>query len=426
MELFLGSRLNILALGIPFAIFGRSLGYQDESVFVVALVGLVPLAERVSWVTEQLAAHTSKTLGGLLSATFGNITELIVCLYAIHDRLYRLVQLSMLGSILGNLLLVLGMALFVGGLRHKQQTFNRTVGTLNGGLLMLASLAILFPAVLHLNHETADLAKDLLVSRFSAVVLLCMYAASLIFQLVTHPELFDDEQTPPPPPILPRSPRSSAEASPVASKPFEALRRHSPAGGAHPRPSPVERSRLPSVADSDAEIDDDTAIQVSLGFWASVSCLVGLTACISLLSDVIVETIKEGAKSSGLSGVFISAVVIPIAGNAAEHAAAIVFAYRDELDIAIGVAVGSSVQIALLGLPFCIVYAWFLRRQLTMYFEAFETAALVGSVFTTLYLINDGKSNYLIGLLLIGAYLVICAGFLAHSDEELESPLDDT
>ena len=193
-ELLFTSQLNWLLLCTPFAFIGQSSGWSETSIFIFSLLAIAPFAERLSFVTEQLALHTSETLGGLLNATFGNVTELIVSLFAMKAGLLRIVQVSLLGSVLSNLLLVLGTAFLVGGLRHPQQQFNRTAQTASFGLLLFATMGMMYPMVLDLTHEELDEDSGLLVSRLTSCCMLGTYCLYLAFQLGTHTHIFEGEE----------------------------------------------------------------------------------------------------------------------------------------------------------------------------------------------------------------------------------------
>lgn len=325
----------------------------------------MPLAERLGYLTEQIALYTNSTLGGLLNATFGNLTEMIVAVIAIKENMLRLVQLSLLGSILSNLLLVLGCGFFFGGLKHKIQGFSRDSVAPTSGLLLLGVMTMLLPAVLHSTHtELHGDSSDVGLSRFSSVILLLMYLAYLHFQLNTHKEMFDD-------------------------------------GGA------------------DGEDEDEEFPEIT--FWAGMAWLGVFTIFISVLSDYIVDTIEGTATSVGIPVSFISVILLPIVGNAAEHAAAIMFAMKDKLDITIGVAVGSSTQICLFVIPFSVITSWMSNRPLDLNFEPFETVTLFASVITAVILVGDGQSHWLKGLTLILAYIILSAAYFVHKDTQLKN-----
>jgi Ca2+:H+ antiporter len=181
-EMFLTSYLNILLLATPIAIISYGIGASDVVTFLFSLIALAPLAERLGFVTEQLALHTNETVGGLLNATFGNATELIVSVTALSNGLYKLVQLSLLGSILSNMLLVLGTAFFCGGLQFETQYYNKISSQVNSTLLMLSTMAILFPTVLYQSGNCSKLG-ELGLSRGTSLILFCLYFAFIYFQV---------------------------------------------------------------------------------------------------------------------------------------------------------------------------------------------------------------------------------------------------
>lgn len=402
--LFLGTDdqpalLNVLMVSIPLAFVSRLCGWGEAWVFLSALVGLIPLAERISFVTEDVAKYTNQTLGGLLNATFGNITELVVCIFAIRAGLFRVVQLSMLGSVLSNLLLVLGSAFLIGGCRHKEQNFNRSAAVTNTGLLIFAVLALSLPSILDETHSGAGGVHAEIVanhsvlvaqhqmpkirspawlrangsleaenrpggdaplwySRFIALCMLIMYVLLIFFQLVTHTHLFEGEEE---------------------------------------------------------DEEDEPGI---LGFYGGIFWLGVITVFIATLSQWIVDTIEGAAASLGMPILFISGILVPIVGNAAEHAAAIVFAYRNKMEIALGSAVGSAVQISVFVIPLCVVIGWMMDKPMTMNFHFFETSTMLLTSISIAIILMDGKANWLKGSMLLLGYCIIGAGFWAHADPD--------
>uniref|UniRef100_A0A2N9J7X0 Vacuolar cation/proton exchanger n=1 Tax=Fagus sylvatica TaxID=28930 RepID=A0A2N9J7X0_FAGSY len=275
----------------PAAILVQKLTHQSVWVFFLSLVGIAPLAERLGYATEQLAFYTGPTVGGLLNATFGNATELIISIFALKSGLIRIVQLSLLGSILSNLLLVLGCAFFCGGLVLQKAT-----AVVNSGLLLMAVMGLLFPAVLHYTHTELYFGKsELALSRFSSCIMLVAYAAYIFFQLKSQRNLYV--------------------------------------------PLNEEGSQIEEGS------DDDEAPQISK--WESVIWLLIITACVSILSEYLVDAIEGASIALNFPVSFISVVLLPLVGNAVDHASAITFAMKDKLDITIGVSIGSSTQIAL-------------------------------------------------------------------------------
>lgn len=282
----------------------------------------------------------------------------------------RVVQLSLLGSILSNMLLVLGCAFFCGGIvfYKKEQTFNKATAVVNSGLLLMAVMGLLFPALLHYTHSEAHFGKsELALSRFSSCIMLLAYAAYLFFQLKSQTNLY----------------------------------------------SSVYEEEIQSEESS----DEDEAPEISK--WESVIWLSILTAWISVLSKYLVDAIEIASESLKIPVSFISVVLLPIVGNAAEHASAIMFAMKDKLDISLGVAIGSSTQISMFGIPFCVVTGWIMGQPMDLNFQLFETATLFITVIVVAFLLQEGTSNYFKGLMLILCYLIVAASFFVHVDPPL-------
>lgn len=405
-EMFFGSKMNCLLVFTPFAFIAKWAAWGDEYTFVFALLALVPFAERVSFVTEDVAKYTNQTLGGLLNATFGNVTELVVCFFALQDGLLRVVQVSMLGSVLSNLLLVLGSAFLVGGIGHKEQKFNKVAAVTNSGLLIVAVLALSLPSILDATHEgsgkvqiynttalstlvargadgsasvvvdsdgklpswlhgTGNLETEerqggdapLWLSRFISSVMLVLYGMLILFQLETHTYIFEG-------------------------------------------------------ADGD-EDEDEPGI---LGLWGGIFWLAFITFFISALSDNIVDTIVGAAAKMDVPILFLSGILVPIVGNAAEHAAAIIFAYKNKMEICLGSAVGSAVQISVFVIPLTVMIGWAMGQPMTLNFHIFETAVLLIACIGTSFLLMDGRSHWLKGVTLIFSYIMVAAAFWAHAD----------
>ncbi|KAF3584442.1 hypothetical protein F2Q69_00031745 [Brassica cretica] len=316
------NKLNML---LPFGPLAILVHYMIDSkgwVFLLSLIGITPLAERLGYATEQIF-----TVGGLLNATFGNVTELIISIFALKNGMIRVVQLTLLGSILSNMLLVLGCAFFCGGLvfYQKDQVFDKGIAVVNSGLLLMAVMGILFPAVLHYTHSEVHAgSSEMALSRFSSCIMLIAYAAYLFFQLKSQ----------------------SNSYSPLEEE--------------------TNENEETCGEDEDPEISKWEAI-----IWLSI-----LTAWVSLLSGYLVDAIEGASVSWNIPIAFISVILLPIVGNAAEHAGAIMFAMKDKLDLSLGVAIGSSIQISMFVVPFCVVIGWMMGEQMDLNFQLFETAML--------------------------------------------------
>ncbi|XP_058191976.1 vacuolar cation/proton exchanger 2-like isoform X1 [Rhododendron vialii] len=365
------AKINVLLPFGPLAILLHYLTGNHGWVFFFSLLGIAPLAERLGYATEQLAFYTGPTVGGLLNATFGNATEMIISIYALKHGMIRVVQQSLLGSILSNMLLVLGCAFFTGGIIHneKVQRFNKAAAVVNSGLLLMAVMGILLPAVLHFTHTEVHFRKsELALSRFSSCIMLVAYASYLFFQLRSQHKFND-----------------SVDAVPVE-----------------------ERN---STEDSDVEEVADITQWEAIG-WLSI-----LTLWVSILSGYLVDTLQGASDSWNMPVSFISVIVLPIVGNAAEHASAIMFAMKDKLDITLGVAIGSSTQISMFVIPFCVVVGWFMGKPMDLNFQLFETATLFITVLVVAFMLQEGTSNYFKGLILILSYLIVAASFFVHVDQ---------
>ncbi|XP_075506991.1 vacuolar cation/proton exchanger 3-like [Primulina tabacum] len=357
------AKINILLPFGPLAIMLHYITNQHGWVFFFSLLGITPLAERLGYVTEQLSFYTGPTVGGLLNATFGNATEVIISMYALKNGMIRVVQQSLLGSILSNMLLVLGCAFFCGGIHNKKiQVFDQAAAQVNSGLLLMAVMGLLFPAVLHFTHTEVHKGKsELALSRFSSCVMLVAYASYLFFQLKVQKNLYSE------------------------------------------------------VRETD-EQDSDEDEEREITSWEAIGWLAVLTLWISVLSGYLVDAIQGASESMNIPLAFISVILLPIVGNAAEHASAIMFAMKDKLDISLGVAIGSSTQISMFAIPFCVMVGWFMGERMDLNFQLFETATLFITVLVVAFMLQEGRSNYFKGLMLILCYLIVAASFFVHVD----------
>ncbi|XP_011620859.1 vacuolar cation/proton exchanger 3 isoform X2 [Amborella trichopoda] len=361
------AKINLLLPCGPLAILLHYLTGKHGWVFFFSSLGITPLAERLGYATEQLAFYTGPTVGGLLNATFGNATEMIISIYALKQGMIRVVQQSLLGSILSNMLLVLGCAFLSGGLVfcNKDQVFNKAAAVVNSGLLLMAVMGILFPAVLHFTHTEVHFGKsELALSRFSSCIMLFAYVSYLYFQLKSHQNL----------------------------------------------PNSVNEE------DDGHEEDSDDEEVPEITQWETMCWLAILTLWISVLSGYLVDAIQGASESLNVPVAFISVILLPIVGNAAEHASAIMFAMKDKLDITLGVAIGSSTQISMFVIPFCVVVGWCMGKPMDLNFQLFETATLFITVLVVAFMLQEGTANYFKGLMLILCYLIVAASFFVHVD----------
>ncbi|KAI5294829.1 hypothetical protein KEM52_003072 [Ascosphaera acerosa] len=362
--------VNLLLVFVPLGIMSGALGWSAGATFTLNFLAIVPLASLLSFATEELAAVMGETLGGLMNATFGNAVELIVSIVALKNNEIRIVQASMLGSILSNILLVLGCCFLVGGFRYHEQEFNTTVASTMSSLMAVASASLIIPATLAAAIPKGDDGLDnvLILSRGTAIILLLLYVMFLVFQLQTHTDLFETRES-----------SSDIEGGEAATDTTE------------------------------------TAGQVLTPVAAGIALLI-ITIAVSVCADYLVGSIDAIVESTSMSKTFIGLVLIPIVGNAAEHVTAVVVAYKNKMDLAIGVAIGSSLQIALFVTPFLVILSWLMGREMTLHFETFETVAFFLSMLVVTLLVMDGKSNYLEGGLCLGLYLIIAVGFYVYPD----------
>ncbi|XP_065635480.1 vacuolar cation/proton exchanger 3 isoform X3 [Quercus suber] len=348
------AKINILMPLGPLAILVDKMSGSHGWVFFLSLLGIIPLAERLGYATEQLACFTGPI-------------ELIISIYALKSGMIRVVQQSLLGSILSNMLLVLGCAFFSGGIvfYEKEQVFDKATASVDSGLLLMAVMGLLFPAVLHSTHTELHFGKsELALSRFSSCIMLVAYASYLAYQLKRQKNQY----------------------------------------------IPVDGGETQTEEGS----DDEEAPEISM--WESIIWLSILTAWVSFLSEYLVNAIEGASASLKIPVAFISVILLPIVGNAAEHAGAVMFAMKDKLDISLGVAIGSSTQIAMFGIPFCVVAGWVMGRPMDLNFQLFETATLFITVLVVAFMVQDGTSNYLKGLMLVLCYLIVAASFFVHID----------
>jgi Ca2+:H+ antiporter len=340
--------LNWLLVLVPVSLVGELFLHQELLVFLTSAAAIVPLAGLIGRGTEELALHAGPRVGGLLNATFGNVTELIIAIFLILDGEIDVVKASLTGSILGNLLLVLGLSFLAGGIKHQEQTFNAQAASVHSTSLVLAVIGLLMPALFVLTTGRHDFIEREVVSGTVAAVLMALYAAALIFTMVTHEHLF-----------------------------------HVPTGEEEPHWS-VRRAML---------------------------LLLGATALVALESELLVGALEPALEDLGLSKFFVGLILVPIIGNAAEHSSAVLFALRDKLDVTLEIAIGSSTQIALFVAPALVFISLAVGHPMDFVFTTFEVAAVGLSTLIVAFISLDGRTNWLEGTQLIGAYLIMGISF---------------
>jgi Ca2+:H+ antiporter len=393
----LNSWINILLIMSPVGIAVYYAHVNPIAVFVINFIAIIPLAAMLSYATEEIALRTGEVLGGLLNASFGNAVELIVSIIALTQGQILIVQTSLIGSMLSNLLLVMGMCFFFGGFNRIEQEFNMTVAQTASSLLFLAVAALLLPTAFQ-DFSSAPTNKDGVttkpgvaqLSRGTAIMLLIVYACYLFFQLKSHAKMYQAPSGKNKKRDLKKHTRKMKNAIPARMR----------------RKSDTERSVTPTSSIDEDKAEDPETPQLSLTI-AIVTLLVS-TVLVALNAEYLVDSINAiTCGSSGISKNFVGLILLPIVGNAAEHATAVTVAVKDKMDLAIGVAVGSSMQIALLVLPFTVVLGWIIGQDMTLYFDGFQISVLFVAVLLVNYLIQDGKSHWLEGVLLMTLYIII-------------------
>lgn len=398
----LSSWINVLIVAAPVGIALNYAGSVNRiAVFVINFIAIIPLAAMLSFATEEVALRTGETLGGLINATFGNAVELIVAVIALKDDKIAIVQTSLIGSILSNLLLVMGFCFFFGGLRRQEQHFNQTVAQTAASLLALAAASVIVPSVFNVV-AAPDITQDQVakLSRGTAVILLIVYIAYLVFQLHTHQAVFNEESQ-----KVPAKPWSHSIGSGAIK---QGLAMPS-ALMSHAVPDQDENQRLSRMLMNPKRLDeDDDEEDPQLHFFTALGALTISTVIIAFCAESMVGSIDAVTKQGGLTQEFVGLILLPIVGNAAEHATAVTVAMKDKMDLAIGVAVGSSMQVALFLIPLLVVIGWGMDKiYMDLSFDMFQVAVMFVAVLLVNYLIGDGKSHWLEGFLLICLYSII-------------------
>jgi len=365
---FRQSKLNLLLIFLPLSVYFE---YQHNLslAFFCSLIAIMPLAFLMGRATEEIALRTSESVGGLLNATFGNAAEMIIAIFAIiaasnadlatpegiltQSTMINLVQASLIGSILGNLLLIMGLSFVWGGLHHSEQTFSTNASRSNGSLLLLSMLVLIVPSVYSYSVEGERGIDGLSnLSHIASLILISIYFLFLLFQLKTHVHLFATE-------------------------------------GAH-----FEESEM-SQRDS-------------------IILLILSTVLVSWMAHILVHSVEVAADEFDLPYLFIGVILLPFFGNAAEHFTAVVVAGKNKMELSFAISMGSSTQIAVFVAPFMVLISWFLNVPLTFEFGLLETISVFLSVLIVNSIAEDGRSNWLEGAMLLGAYTILGAAFLFY------------
>jgi Ca2+:H+ antiporter len=360
--------LDWLLIFVPIACAFRFIPSLDNptALFILSCIAIIPLAGWMGKATEHLAEHLGQGAGGLLSATFGNAAELIIALFALSKGLEGVVKASITGSILGNLLLVLGLSLLSGGLKFKRQTFNRTSSSMSATALTLGAAALLVPTIFHevagrvpIGQGGWTPAKEQSLSLAIAVVLIATYLLTLVFSLITHRNL------------------KSSESMHAMEEIGEELE-HS---GEH---------------------------------WSkkkALTILLTATAFVVLIAEFLVGAVEEAGKTLGLTEVFVGVIVVAIIGNAAENSSAILMALRNKMDLSLGISLGSSLQIALFVAPVLVFASYLFGKPMNLEFTLPEVFAVIIAILIVQQISSDGESNWIEGVQLLSVYAVLAILF---------------
>lgn len=358
----------VLLLFVPVSFAAHFLEWGSLAIFITAGLAILPLAAWMGSATEEIAVVVGPTLGGLLNATFGNATELIIALIALNAGLVDVVKASITGSIISNLLLVMGFSMLLGGLRYKEQEFPPRVARVNASLMNLAVIALLLPTAVDFTSIGITEPTIQSLSIAVAVVLILVYGLTLLFSMKTHSYLYD-----------------------------------------------VGVAELDQTELAASLIRDNPEHQVNLWFWIGV--LLGATLLVAIESELLVDTLAEATSQLGLTSLFTGVILVPIIGNAAEHATAVTVAMKNKMDLSVSVAVGSSLQIALFVAPVLVLTGWVIGQPMDLNFKPFELVAVAVAVLIANSISSDGRSNWLAGTLLLATYTVLGLAFYFHPVE---------
>lgn len=418
------SWLNVLLVFIPISwAMNFALPNQHTLIFVFAFLAIIPLAKLLAFATDELSLRVGQTLAGLLNATLGNAVELIVSIIALTKCQLTIVQSSLVGSILSDILLVLGMCFFAGGLRFSEQGFGQSAVQINSSLLTISVIAVLLPGAFHMalqgQPEYNEMLTDYNILKTShgvSIILLFIYASYLFFQLFSHQALYDDDNEDMQPtkrytgknPFQLYKTRRNIEDGETSSSPSSAQDRE--ATTTLSRPADANPDVEPGTH-STASVETEAPEQPLMSLAVCLLLLVVVTVLVAVTAEFLVDSI-DGLTSSGLiNKEFVGIILLPIVSNAAEHVTAVTVSVKDKLTLSLSVTVGASIQIALFVIPFIVTLGWIMNKPLTLLFDPLESIVLFLSVITVNYIVQDGKSNWLEGMILTCLYMILVVTF---------------
>ncbi len=342
--------LRYLLIFVPISVIAEFIDLPATLIFIFSALAIVPLAGLMGEATEEITFYSGPRTGGFLNATFGNATELIISFFALKAGLFDIVKASIAGSVIGNILLVLGASMLCGGIKYKTQHFSKKVVDVSSSMLLLAVIGLCIPAIF-----THTLKPELLNTQYEklsievAVIMFLIYFLSLFFSFYTHKDIYSINHT-----------------------------------------------------------EESTA---KWSLKRAVTVLIAATVFIGFESEILVGAVEPMTKAVGLSQFFVGIILIPIIGNAAEHSTAVVMALKNKMDVAVEIAIGSSLQIILFVTP-VLVFISLLFTPMSIIFNEFELISLVVAVLIANRVSNDGESNWLEGVQLLAVYLIIAFSFL--------------
>lgn len=348
-----------LLVFVPLCLLARWLNFNPLLTFVISGLAIIPLAARIATSTEAIATVVGPTLGGLLNATFGNATEMVVAIVALHSGLVDVVKASITGAIIANLLLALGLASLLGGLRFSEQSFQPAVARINASSLTLAVIVLITPTAI--EATSAGKLPPGTLNNFSYAasgLLLAFYGLMLLFSMKTHRHLF-----------------------------------------------------LLEEAETEEAIADT---QVNVGFQTGL--LLAATIVLVLVSETLVNSLEQAISTIGLTDLFTGVILIPIFGGIVEYITCVTLALKNKMEVAVAVAIGSSLQIALFVAPVLVIVGWFMGQPMNLNFNMFEIIAVAMAVLITNSISSDGRSNWLEGVLLLISYGVLGIAFFVHPE----------
>lgn len=417
------SPLNILLVFVPLGIASTLMHVPAPAIFIFNFLAMLPLAMLLGKATEDVAAHFGDATGALLNVTFGNCVELILSVSALRSGKFSLVRSTITGSILSNLLLVLGSAFFFGGLRFHEQRLLSIVCEANADLLAFSVLGLAVPAIFAVtdSHATSHAERSLQqLSLVTSVGLLLIYVLYIIFQLRTHADLYNPTRPATMSTAVQKGKEEEVEEEEEGGEEWEAqlssqVRMTSTGSSAHSddtpirpgiAPAPPTHSNAPAL---DAE-DEDGPPPAPLP--VATALMVLTVALITLSSDRLVATLEDFSREMGVGEKFIASVLLPVVGNAVEHLSAILVARAGKIDLAVGIACGSCIQIALFAAPVLVVVSWvFDLPRLCLNFDLFDTVLLSFAVLTVNATLRDSRTNWLEGAVLIVSYFILATAF---------------